>query len=244
MSEQATQVTPDAIMQLGLGFWGSKTLLSAVELGPVHRAGRRGRARRRGAARPPRPAPAERARLLRRAGRAGHARARGRPLRQHARDRPVPRPGQALLRRRHAGDGERPPLPVLGLADRGAADRRAAERGQGRRGLLRRALRRPGAAGAVRARDERHQRRARRRRSPAKFPWSDHQTVIDIGCAEGAVPVQIALAHEHLTGGGFDLPAVEPIFDGYVGRLRAERPADASPPATSSPTRCRRRTCW
>ncbi len=27
------QVTPDAIMQLGLGFWGAKTLLSAVELG-------------------------------------------------------------------------------------------------------------------------------------------------------------------------------------------------------------------
>src|SRR5690242_21913676 len=26
-------VTPDAIMQLGFGFWGSKTLLSAVELG-------------------------------------------------------------------------------------------------------------------------------------------------------------------------------------------------------------------
>ena len=26
-------VTPDQIMQLGLGFWGSKTLLSAIELG-------------------------------------------------------------------------------------------------------------------------------------------------------------------------------------------------------------------
>ena len=26
-------VTPDKIMQLGLGFWGSKTLLSAIELG-------------------------------------------------------------------------------------------------------------------------------------------------------------------------------------------------------------------
>jgi hypothetical protein len=26
-------ITPDAILQLGLGFWGSKTLLSAVELG-------------------------------------------------------------------------------------------------------------------------------------------------------------------------------------------------------------------
>ena len=30
--EQAEQVTPDAIMQLGLAFWGSKTLLSAVEM--------------------------------------------------------------------------------------------------------------------------------------------------------------------------------------------------------------------
>jgi hypothetical protein len=26
------QVTPDAIMQLGFGYWGSRTLLSAVEL--------------------------------------------------------------------------------------------------------------------------------------------------------------------------------------------------------------------
>jgi len=26
-------VTPDSILQLGLGFWGSKTLLSAIELG-------------------------------------------------------------------------------------------------------------------------------------------------------------------------------------------------------------------
>ena len=50
----------------------------------------------------------------------------------------------------------------------------------------------------------------------AKFPWRDHRSVIDIGCAEGAVPVQIALAHEHITGGGFDLPAIQPIFDAYV----------------------------
>ena len=27
------EVSPDAIMQLGFGYWGSKTLLSAVELG-------------------------------------------------------------------------------------------------------------------------------------------------------------------------------------------------------------------
>ncbi len=53
----------------------------------------------------------------------------------------------------------------------------------------------------------------------AKFPWRDHRRVIDIGCAEGAVPVQIALAHEHITGGGFDLPALRPIFNTYVARF-------------------------
>jgi hypothetical protein len=49
-----------------------------------------------------------------------------------------------------------------------------------------------------------------------KFPWADHGSVVDVGCAEGAVPVQIALAHDHVTGGGFDLPALEPIFNDYV----------------------------
>jgi hypothetical protein len=53
----------------------------------------------------------------------------------------------------------------------------------------------------------------------AKFPWGDYGSVIDIGCAEGAVPVQIALTHEHITGGGFDLPAIGPIFDAYVDRF-------------------------
>ena len=53
----------------------------------------------------------------------------------------------------------------------------------------------------------------------AKFPWRDHGSVIDIGCAEGAVPIQIALAHEHMTGGGFDLPAIGPIFYAYVARF-------------------------
>jgi hypothetical protein len=49
-----------------------------------------------------------------------------------------------------------------------------------------------------------------------KFPWRDYGSVIDIGCAQGAVPVAIATAHDHLTGGGFDLPRVEPIFNSYV----------------------------
>ena len=49
-----------------------------------------------------------------------------------------------------------------------------------------------------------------------KFPWDKYKTFVDVGAAQGGVPVQIALAHEHLTGGGFDLPVVQPIFDEYV----------------------------
>ena len=58
------------------------------------------------------------------------------------------------------------------------------------------------------------------------FPWDRHHAVIDIGAAEGCVPVQLALRHPHLTGGGLDLPAVGPAFEDYVaahglgGRLR------------------------
>jgi len=49
-----------------------------------------------------------------------------------------------------------------------------------------------------------------------KFPWERYKTFIDVGAAEGCVPVQVALRHDHLTGGGFDLPAVEPIFSKYI----------------------------
>jgi hypothetical protein len=49
-----------------------------------------------------------------------------------------------------------------------------------------------------------------------KFPWQRYRTVIDVGAAEGCVPVQLALRHPQLTGGGFDLPAVRPAFESYV----------------------------
>jgi hypothetical protein len=48
------------------------------------------------------------------------------------------------------------------------------------------------------------------------FPWRDHRTMVDIGTAQGCVPVQIALAHPHIRGGGFDLPPVRPVFERYV----------------------------
>jgi O-methyltransferase domain/Dimerisation domain len=57
-----------------------------------------------------------------------------------------------------------------------------------------------------------------------RFSWERHHTVIDIGAAEGCVPVQLALRHPHLTGGGFDLPAVRPVFEEYVAsRGQADR---------------------
>jgi hypothetical protein len=61
-----------------------------------------------------------------------------------------------------------------------------------------------------------------------KFPWNQYQTFADVGVAQGAVPVQIALAHPHLQGIGYDLPVVQPIFEKYVrkhgvdGRVRFE----------------------
>ncbi|TMB23174.1 MAG: methyltransferase [Deltaproteobacteria bacterium] len=49
-----------------------------------------------------------------------------------------------------------------------------------------------------------------------KFPWKKYRTFIDIGAAQGGLPVQVALANRHLSGGGFDLPVVGPIFKEYV----------------------------
>jgi hypothetical protein len=49
-----------------------------------------------------------------------------------------------------------------------------------------------------------------------KFSWRERKTFIDVGAAQGAVPVRLALDHPHLTGGNFDLPQVGPIFNDYV----------------------------
>jgi hypothetical protein len=62
----------------------------------------------------------------------------------------------------------------------------------------------------------------------AKFPWWNYRTFADAGCAQGGLPVQVTLAHSHLQGIGFDVPPVRPVFEEYVagfglsGRLRFE----------------------
>jgi O-methyltransferase domain/Dimerisation domain len=48
------------------------------------------------------------------------------------------------------------------------------------------------------------------------FPWDRYRTFADIGTAQRDTAVQIALAHAHLSGTGFDLAVVQPVFDEYV----------------------------
>jgi hypothetical protein len=51
------------------------------------------------------------------------------------------------------------------------------------------------------------------------FPWASYRSFVDVGTAQGDLAAQIALANPHLTGQGFDLEAVGPIFTEYVAGL-------------------------
>lgn len=48
------------------------------------------------------------------------------------------------------------------------------------------------------------------------FPWKDHGTICDLGTAQGDLATQIALAHPHISGFGFDLPQAQPVFEDYI----------------------------
>lgn len=49
-----------------------------------------------------------------------------------------------------------------------------------------------------------------------QFPFKDYKTVVDVGPAQGDLITQVALMNPHLAGIGFDLPEVAPIFEDYV----------------------------
>jgi len=51
-----------------------------------------------------------------------------------------------------------------------------------------------------------------------KFPWSQYKTFVDAGTAQGDLAVQVALANPHLKGTGLDLPVVQPIFEEYAAK--------------------------
>jgi precorrin-6B methylase 2 len=50
----------------------------------------------------------------------------------------------------------------------------------------------------------------------AQFPWREVKTFCDVGCAQGGLTVEIARAHPQITGMGFDLKPVQPIFERFV----------------------------
>ena len=216
--DHAVEVTPDAIMELGLGYWGSKTLLSAVELGVFSELAEAGsldaEALRERLDLHPRSARdffdalVALGMLEREDGRYANT-----PVTELFLDRAKPTYVGGILEMNNARlygfwgsltEALRTGAPQNELKGGGdffgvlySEPARLAEFARAMSGLS------AGAAEAI----------------AAKFPWRDHRSVIDIGCAEGSVPVRIALAHEHITGGGFDLPAMGPIFDAYVARF-------------------------
>ena len=50
----------------------------------------------------------------------------------------------------------------------------------------------------------------------AKFPWAQYKTVTDLGPAQGDLLTQVATKNTHLTGTGLDLPEVGPVFEEYI----------------------------
>jgi SAM-dependent methyltransferase len=217
-AEPVAQVTPDAIMQVGFGFWGSKTLLSAVELGVFSELAEAGpldgEALRERLGLHPRSATdffdalVALGMLERENGSYANT-----PATEFFLDRAKPTYLGGLLEMANARlypfwgsltEGLRTGAPQNEAKD-GENFFEALYSDPARLAQFTRAMSAVsgGAAQAI----------------AAKFPWRDHGSVVDIGCAEGAVPVQIALTNEHVTGGGFDLPPIEPIFDAYVARF-------------------------
>jgi hypothetical protein len=209
--------SPDQILQLGFAFWGSKVLLTACELALfTELAGEsldaKGLAKRLGLH--PRGArdffdALVTLGMLRR----DDDRYRNTPVTDHYLDRAKPTYIGGWLEMANArmypfwgslGEGLRTGLPQNESKGASESAARFSELYQDERRLrqfLRAMTGRVLPLGPIMAR---------------KFPWEKYRTVVDVGTAEGALPVQLALAHPHLSGGGFDLPPVGPLFDDYV----------------------------
>src|SRR5215208_2577639 len=150
---------PSQILQVGMGFWPAKTVLSAVELELFtelsseamtgEEIGERVGLHPRGIYD-----------FLDTLVALGFPRARreriGGSLPQYPRDCHVPRQAQANLRWRHPRDEQLAALSLLGRSHRGAPNRPASERDQTHWPAdVRRALQRPGEARAIHGRDDR-----------------------------------------------------------------------------------------
>jgi hypothetical protein len=54
------------------------------------------------------------------------------------------------------------------------------------------------------------------------FPWRNYKSFADVGGAQGTVAVQIALGNPHLQGIVFDLPAVKPHAEEFIQSMKLE----------------------
>jgi len=215
MTADSTSITPESIMQLGLGFWGSKTLLSAIELGLFTEL-----------AKSPRSADELTARLKL------HSRA--------ARDffdalvalGMLGREGD-LYRNTAATDMF---LDSSKLSYLGGLLEMANERLYPFWGSLTEGLRtglpqnelKTGGAGlfeTIYGNPERLRlflgamtglSMGASQAIAQKFPWKNYHTVVDVGGAQGGLLVQLCLAHPHLSGINFDLAVVGPVFEEYA----------------------------
>jgi len=214
-NQPAAPLNPGAILQLGLGFWGSKTLLSAVELGVFSALG-------------PGPRTAEQLRQA-----LGlHARgatdfldalvALGLLLRENGRYSNTPEAAQFLDRSQPGYVGGILEMANARLYPFWGKLTEALRTGQPQNEIahgggnpfevlysdparLREFLRAMtgisiGSARAI----------------AAKFPWAEHRSFADIGTAQGGCACEVARMHPHLRGIGYDLPPVQPVFEEYV----------------------------
>lgn len=49
-----------------------------------------------------------------------------------------------------------------------------------------------------------------------RFPWKNYRSFVDVGTAQGDLAAQIAQANPHVRGCGFDLPQVATVFETYI----------------------------
>ena len=211
----ATAVTPDRIMQIGLGFWASKTLLSAVELGVFTELAA---------------SPLDASELADRLGL--HPRS--------AKDFFDALVSLGMLERegeRYKNTAETAQFLVRGTPSYiGGMLEMANERLYPFWGSLTEGLKtglpqnemRTGGTGLFEALYSDPERLSlflgamtglsmgASRAIAEKFPWNDYKTVVDVGGAQGGLLVQLCLAHPHLRGTNFDLPMVGPIFQEYA----------------------------
>ena len=215
------QVTPDRIMQLGFGFWGSKTLLTAVELGLFTKLAKKpldAKALTKQLELHPRSAldffdSLVALGMLKRTG----ARYANTPETALFLDRAKPSYAGGILEMANARL-----YPFWGsLTDalRTGKPQNEIKTGEDFFGTLYADPQR--LEGFLKAMTGLSQ--GTGRAIAGKFPWKKYRSFVDIGCAQGGVAVEIALAHKHLTGQGMDLPVVRPVFEAYARSRKLER---------------------